>query len=98
MICAAFIDYLHLSVVPVRASLSIVNRKYSITYRHSTSGHIVALRPKWDEFKETTVIPTEAQPSGGIRLQSKSTFHRKPDVSTSLDMTNTQQIIVIGII
>jgi len=29
-----------------------------------------------------TVIPTEAQPSGGIRLQSKSTFHRKSDVST----------------
>jgi len=29
-----------------------------------------------------TVIPTEAQPSGGIRLQSKNTFHRKPDVST----------------
>jgi hypothetical protein len=33
------------------------------------------------------VIPTEAEPSGGIWLGTKSKFSQNPDVSTALDMT-----------
>jgi len=33
------------------------------------------------------VIPTEAELSGGIWLQTKSKFSQNPDVSTALDMT-----------
>ena len=33
------------------------------------------------------VIPTEAKPSGGIWLHTRSKFGHKPDVSTALDMT-----------
>ena len=38
-------------------------------------------------YEDRFVIPTEAEPSGGIWRQKESTITRGPDVSAALDMT-----------